>query len=149
MAYSLGSISASPTACRLRGYGRAGTQNDRLGEAVISSTGTPVPGADTGPCTKFKDCITQFEDRVCVQKGSAVESFLIKTYGNSIPEARLIRHRLYIGSISASPTACPLRGYGCAGNRNDRLSEAVVSSIGTPIFAQWTCHRRCRDGADT
>ena len=27
----IGSISASPTACLLRGYGRAGTQNDRLG----------------------------------------------------------------------------------------------------------------------
>ena len=38
------SILASPTACRLRGYGRAGTQNDRLGEAVILNTGTPVPG---------------------------------------------------------------------------------------------------------
>ena len=38
-----GSISASPTACLLRGYGRAGTQNDRLGEAVILSTGTPIP----------------------------------------------------------------------------------------------------------
>ena len=29
----VGSTSASPTACLLRGYGRAGTQNDRLGEA--------------------------------------------------------------------------------------------------------------------
>ena len=36
-------ISASPTACPLRGYGRAGTQNDRLGEAVTLSTGTPIP----------------------------------------------------------------------------------------------------------
>ena len=27
----IGSLSASPTACRLCGYGRAGTQNDRLG----------------------------------------------------------------------------------------------------------------------
>ena len=36
-------ISASPTACPLRGYGRAGTQNDRLSEAVILSTGTLVP----------------------------------------------------------------------------------------------------------
>ena len=34
----IGSISASPTACPLRGYGRAGTQNDRLGEALIFST---------------------------------------------------------------------------------------------------------------
>ena len=29
---AIGSTSASPTACPLRGYGRAGTQNDRLGE---------------------------------------------------------------------------------------------------------------------
>ena len=36
-------VSASPTACLLRGYGRAGTQNDRLGEAVILSTRTPIP----------------------------------------------------------------------------------------------------------
>ena len=47
----VGSISASPTACQLRGYGRAGTQNDHLGgtqndclsEAVILSTSTPIP----------------------------------------------------------------------------------------------------------
>ena len=32
-----------PTACPLRGYGRAGTQNDRLGKAVILSTGAPLP----------------------------------------------------------------------------------------------------------
>ena len=37
----IGSISASPTARPFRGYGRAGTQNDRLGEAVILSTSTP------------------------------------------------------------------------------------------------------------
>ena len=29
------------------------------------------------------------------------------------------------GSISASPTACPLRGYGRVGTQNDRLSEAL------------------------
>ena len=40
---NVGSISASPTACPLRGYGRAGTQNDRLGEAVVLSTSTPIP----------------------------------------------------------------------------------------------------------
>ena len=33
--------------------------------------------------------------------------------------------RLYIGSISASPTACLLRGYGRVGTQNDRLAEAV------------------------
>ena len=34
-------ILASTKACPLGGYGRAGTKNDRLGEAVILSTGTP------------------------------------------------------------------------------------------------------------
>ena len=57
-------------------------------------------------------------------------------------------YRLYIGSISASPTACPLRGYGRAGTRNDHLGEAVILSTGTPIPAQRTCRRRCRDRAD-
>ena len=57
-------------------------------------------------------------------------------------------YRLYIGSISASPTACPLRRYGRAGAQNDRLSEAVVLSTGTPIPAQWTRRRRCRYRAD-
>ena len=72
------------------------------------------------------------------------------------------------GSILASPTACPLRGYGragtqndrlgvcgygragtqndrlgvCgdgrAGTQNDRLSEAVISSTGSSIPARWT-----------
>ena len=54
-------------------------------------------------------------------------------------------HRLYIGSISASPTACPLRGYGRAGTQNDRLSEAVIL---TTISVRWTCRRGCRDRAD-
>ena len=31
----------------------------------------------------------------------------------------------FIG-ISASPTACPLREYGCAGTQNDRLSGHAV-----------------------
>ena len=35
--------SAPPTACLPRGYGRAGTQNDRLGEPVVMSTGTSIP----------------------------------------------------------------------------------------------------------
>ena len=39
----MGPVSASPTVYLLRGYGRADTQNDRLGEAVILSTGTRVP----------------------------------------------------------------------------------------------------------
>ena len=38
----VGSISALPTACLLHGYERAGTPNDRLGEAVISSAGTSI-----------------------------------------------------------------------------------------------------------
>ena len=36
-------VSASPTARVLRGYGRAGTQNARPAEAVILSTGAPMP----------------------------------------------------------------------------------------------------------
>ena len=46
-------------------------------------------------------------------------------------------------SISASPTACPLRGHGRAGTQDDRLG-----GTGAPMPAQWTCGRRCRDGAD-
>ena len=42
-------------------------------------------------------------------------------------------------TISASPTACPLRGYGRA------LGGAVILSTGTPIPAQRTCRRRCRE----
>ena len=34
-------------------------------------------------------------------------------------------YRLYIGSTSASPTACPLRGYGRAGTQSDRLGAPV------------------------
>ena len=45
--------------------------------------------------------------------------------------------------ISASPTVCPLRGYGRAGTQNHRLGEAVILSTGTPIPAHWTCRRRC------
>ena len=41
-AHDLNYISASPTEYPLRGYGRAGIQNDRLAEADILSTGTPI-----------------------------------------------------------------------------------------------------------
>ena len=37
-----GTYRVSPTACPLRGSGRAGTQNDRLSEAVIWITGTSI-----------------------------------------------------------------------------------------------------------
>ena len=47
-----------------------------------------------------------------------------------------LRARIHIGSISASPTPCPFRGYGRAGTQNDRLSEAVILSTGTPVPAQ-------------
>ena len=36
----------------------------------------------------------------------------------------IVADRLYIGSISASPTACLLRGYARAGTQNDRLGAA-------------------------
>ena len=39
--------------------------------------------------------------------------------------------QVYHNYISASPTACPLRGYGCAGTPNDCLGEAVMLSTGT------------------
>ena len=55
-------------------------------------------------------------------------------------EGGMLRHNY----ISASPTACPLRGYGRAGTQNDRLGEAVILNTGTPILVQWTCRRRCR-----
>ena len=38
---------ASPTACLLRGWGRASAQNDRFSEATILSTGTPLPAQRT------------------------------------------------------------------------------------------------------
>ena len=43
----IGSISALPTACPLCGYGRASTQNHRLAEMVILSTGMPIPAQRT------------------------------------------------------------------------------------------------------
>ena len=46
------------------------------------------------------------------------------------------RRRLYIGSTSASPTACLLRGYWRAGTQNDRLDKEVIFGTGTPIPAQ-------------
>ena len=38
----IGSFSASPTACLLCWYGRAGTQNGRFAEAVVLSTGLSI-----------------------------------------------------------------------------------------------------------
>ena len=53
------------------------------------------------------------------------------------PGWQFLEVQLYIGSISASPTACLLRGYGRAGTRNDRPSSmAVILSTGTPIPTQ-------------
>ena len=50
--------------------------------------------------------------------------------------------------ISASPTACLLRGCGRAGTQNDRLGEVVILSTGAPAPAQWTCRRPCRKGLE-
>ena len=50
-----------------------------------------------------------------------------------VPAGSGRQHAITSIGISASPTACPLRG------------EAVVLSTGTPIPVQWTCRRRCRD----
>ena len=61
--------------------------------------------------------------------------------GRSVFFLALSRHRRWHvhGSISASPTARPLRGYGRAGAQNDRLSlsEVAILSTGTPVPAQW------------
>ena len=47
-------ISALPTACPLRGYGRAGTQNDRLGHAVGDAEIEPIQSrADSDPTKRF------------------------------------------------------------------------------------------------
>ena len=40
------------------------------------------------------------------------------------------------------------RGHGRAGTQNDRLTEAVILSTGTPMPAQLKCRRRCRCRAD-
>ena len=63
--------------------------------------------------------------------------------GRTFAEDRISKH-INVRSISASPTACPLRGYGRAGTQSDRLGEAVIWSTGTPMPARWTCRRRCR-----
>ena len=48
----------------------------------------------------------------------------ISIYLNRSPTSAIaLRVMLYIGPISASPTACLLRGYGRAGTQNDRLVE--------------------------
>ena len=44
---------------------------------------------------------------------------------------------LCIGSISASPKACPLRGCGHASIQYDRLEEVVFSDTGTPRRSCW------------
>ena len=41
------------------------------------------------------------------------------------------RWRLYVGSISASPAACPLRGHGSAGTRSDRVDDSFLAACGT------------------
>lgn len=45
---------------------------------------------------------------------------------------------------SPSPTAWLLRWRGRAGTQNARLTEAVISSTGASVPAQWTRRRRCR-----
>ena len=80
----------------------------------------------------------------CMQTGRA-ESCLADADGW---KASLTTFAKYpVPSISASLTACLLRGYGRAGTQNDRLSEAVILSTGTPIPAHQTSRRRCRDRA--
>ena len=177
----IGSTSASPTACLLRGYGRASTQNDRFSEEVILSTGTPIPpyprnrhavgDADLEPichaCTSSRTVGPELHMLTCThtEYGCTQAQFLCllhiqatgSTATGALACARAYRgtevaaqkaaqlildtvdkvvtidvHACYIGSTSASPTACLLRGSGRAGTQNDRLGEAVILSTGTP-----------------
>ena len=105
----VGSISGSPTARPLRGYGRAGTQNDRLSEAVILSTGTTIPAQWT-----------------CRRRCRDIVMSVTASWHRKVRRASFIGH---VGSISASPTARPLRGYGRAGTQNDRLSLKVMTPL--------------------
>ena len=87
--------------------------------------------------------------RMCICAGAFLTRKKTKSSDCVAARAAAARHfGLYIGSISASPTACPLCGYGRAGSLNDCLSEAVILFTGTSIPAQWTCRRRCRYRAD-
>ena len=63
-------------------------------------------------------------------------SINILALGSVLGAGHLLDDELYIDSISAPPTACPLRGHGRTGTQNDRLSEAAILSTGTPIPAQ-------------
>ena len=52
-------------------------------------------------------------------------------------------HNLY-RHLGTADGMCAARDGG-AGAQNDRLSKAVILSTGTPVPAQRTCRRRCRD----
>ena len=55
----------------------------------------------------------------------------------------------YFGFISASPTACPLRGVrACRHSKVTASPRRSLLSAGAPIRARWTGRRRCRDRAD-
>ena len=126
----IGSISAlhrhHRRACPLRGYGRAGR------EAVILSTGTPIPAQRT--CRRR--CRYRAETSPCATPSStrraAERRWRARSSRACAPRAG---YRLYIGSISASPTACPLRGYGRADTQNDRLSVRGYGRAGTQMTA--------------
>ena len=75
---------------------------------------------------------------------SCLNTFLNTSLTAKISNQPSLHCEAGMSSISASPTACQLRGYGRAGTKNDRLGEAVVLSTGTPTPAQYTCHRRRR-----
>ena len=122
----IGSISASPTACPSHGYGRAGTQNDRLSEAVVSSTyprdGNAVGDAEIDPKIDPHRPLPhlRFELHVAdVLRRRSTRAVLTGAPASARARPTSVNGRLYIGSSSASPTACPSRGYGRAGTPRD------------------------------
>ena len=110
----------------------------------------------SAPCSSVRQCLRRKSGacvRACVCMVGCVRACVMRFAScglRTLPNS--CKHDagpgwIYIGSILASPTAWPLRGYGCAGTQNDRASEAVILSTGTPIPAQLKCRRRCRDRA--
>ena len=129
----------------------------RLGVGwFLSDADMRMPAAVTSPSSRlFKKSCCRFVGIPIVGIGGSGArrlEFVVSGLKASLVLGKLIgnsgRAAITIIGISASPTACPLCGYGCAGTQHYRLSEAVILSTSTPIPAQRTFHRRCRDGAD-
>ena len=143
------------TACPLRGYGSAGTQNDRRAAAVILSTGTLIPAQWT--CRRFlvlkrnvyshsvrSTMLSIVQESSVTTTGPAspiapsgvsigigdpwrqvvpMDRAFFTFFSSHVGKTQQQASELYISSISASPTSCPVRGYGRGGTQNDRLEE--------------------------